>query len=195
MSVMTAPALPPDYGRPFTVADLEDFPDDGHRYELLDGNLIVTPAPAWSHQEVALSLAVLLRQACPADLRVVIAPFAVQLADDTELQPDVLVARYDDLTPKNLPTAPVLAIEVASPSTRLIDRNLKLAAFERFGAASFWLVDASSSDPMVTVFDLVDGKYEQLAEITGDQELTVTRPFPIRLRPSDLVAGLLPRDG
>lgn len=195
MSVMTAAQLPPDYGRPYTVADLAGFPDDGRRYELLDGSLIVTPAPGWAHQEAVLSLARFLWAVCPADLRVLVAPFAVELADDTELQPDVLVARYDDLTPKNLPVAPVLAVEVASPSTRLIDRNLKLSAFERFGAASFWLVDPRLSRPALTAFELVDGGYQQVAEAVGEDELEVIRPFPVRLRPSELVAGLLPREG
>jgi len=67
-----------------------------------------------------------LRASCPADLRVLIAPFAVRSAFDSEVQPDVLVTRYADLTPKNLPVAPLLAVEVLSRSTSLVDRNLKI---------------------------------------------------------------------
>jgi Uma2 family endonuclease len=55
--------------RPLTRADLDAMPDDGHRYELIDGALIVTPAPSWRHQTVVLELAVLRREACPAARR------------------------------------------------------------------------------------------------------------------------------
>src|SRR6266516_6363381 len=73
-------------GRPFSVADLEAMPDDGRRYELIDGELLVTPAPAWAHQEAAITLTELLRSACPRDLRVLIAPFAVRPDLHNELQ-------------------------------------------------------------------------------------------------------------
>ena len=66
MSVMTS-VIP--HGRPFTVGDLEGMPDDGNRYELIDGMLLVSPAPSWEHQEVGLSLFAQLRALCPPDLR------------------------------------------------------------------------------------------------------------------------------
>ena len=75
MSVMTS-VIP--HGRPFTVDDLEGMPDDGNRYELIDGMLLVSPAPGWAHQEMGLALAVHLRALCPRDLRVLVAPFAVR---------------------------------------------------------------------------------------------------------------------
>lgn len=68
------------------------------RYELLDGSVIVTPAPGRWHQTAVLTLAVLLRNSKPEDLVVLMAPFDVDLAEDTRLQPDILVARRFDLT-------------------------------------------------------------------------------------------------
>ncbi len=59
----------PAAGRPFTVDELDRMPDDGRRYELLDGALIVSPRPTTVHQEPAAELLVVLRQACPRDLR------------------------------------------------------------------------------------------------------------------------------
>ncbi len=116
MSTMTAPAgnvvIP--QGRPFTVHDLAAIADDGNRYELIDGMLTVTPAPGWAHQEMGFALGISLRAACPAELRVLLAPFAVRTAVDSEVQPDVIVTRYADLTATNLPVAPFLAVEVAS---------------------------------------------------------------------------------
>jgi Uma2 family endonuclease len=179
-------------GRPFTVADLESTPDDGRRRELLDGALLVTPAPGWAHQDAVMRLTLRLEAARPPELRVVMAPFAVQLADDTELQPDVLVARYADLTPTNLPAAPVLVVEIRSPSTALIDLNLKKAAYQRHGVAAYWIVDPDPDKPSVTVFELGADGYVELAQAVGDAELVVDRPFPIRFRPADLIAGLRP---
>lgn len=154
MGAMTATGLP--FGRPLTIDDLEQLPDDGHRYELLDGTLLVSPAPSWSHQDVVGNVYLALREACVAGYRVLLAPFAVTFGtSDTELQPDVLVARYDDLTPKNLPAAPVLAVEVRSPSTAMVDLNLKKAAYERFGVATYWIVDPEA--PSLVAYELRDG--------------------------------------
>src|SRR5215468_5919049 len=83
--------------------------------ELLDGTVLVTPTPGFSHQDAVLSLALTLRQACPAGLRVLVAPFAVRLAAQTELRPDLLVARYVDLTSDRLTEPPLLAVEVSGP--------------------------------------------------------------------------------
>ena len=87
MTVVTSPS---DVAHPFTVADLEEMPDDGRRYELIDGELLVSPAPSWAHQEAVMALSILLRQARPAGLRVLPAPFAVRPDRLNEVQPDVL---------------------------------------------------------------------------------------------------------
>jgi Uma2 family endonuclease len=191
MAVMAAVELQPS-GRPFTVADLESIPDDRHRYELLDGTLLVTPAPGWAHQDAASRLWQVLESARPPELRVIGAPFAVQLTDDTELQPDVLVARFTDLTLKNLPTAPVLAVEVRSPNTALIDQTLKKAAYARHGVSAYWIVDPDPDKPSVVVYELGPAGYVEVTQAVGDAVLAVDRPFPIRLRPSDLLVGLRP---
>jgi Uma2 family endonuclease len=68
MSVVSIAEAWPAPGKPFTVAELDRMPDDGHRYELLDGVLVVSPRPGNSHQEVAAELLGLLRAACPARL-------------------------------------------------------------------------------------------------------------------------------
>jgi Uma2 family endonuclease len=179
------------FGRPLTIEDLESMPDDGHRYELLDGTLLESPAPAWSHQDVVGRTSLALMEACVPGHRVLLAPFAVTFGTrDTELQPDVLVARYGDLTAKNLPSAPVLAVEVRSPSTALVDLNLKKAAYERFGVASYWIVDPDA--PMLVAHVLVDGAYTEVARATGDETIQLDRPFPIAVNPAQLRRGLDP---
>src|SRR5260370_3148484 len=82
-------------GRPFTVADLDRLPDDGRRYELLDGVLIVSPRPTTIHQWVAGRLARVLDAACPVDLCVVPGP-AVEIGPQTEPDPDPLAVHVAD---------------------------------------------------------------------------------------------------
>jgi Uma2 family endonuclease len=180
------------------VHDLEAMPDDGHRYELIDGVLIVTPAPGWHHQQGGGALFVQLWNACPPEFRVLSAPFGVRTSVRNELQPDILVARYTDLTPKNLPVAPVLAVEVLSGSTALNDLNNKKAAYERMGVTSYWVVDPEPPGGL-TVFELGSaggdpstGRYTEVASVRGDEKFTAERPFPITIIPARLLDGLRP---
>jgi Uma2 family endonuclease len=178
----------------FTVEDLERMPDDGLRYELLDGTLLASPAPGLWHQEVALELAIRLRAACPPELHVVIAPFEWRGSRCTALQPDVLVARHGDLLAvdggKYLAAPPVLAVEVLSPSTRRIDRLSKLSAYEDAGVASYWLVDPDPESPSLHALDLIDGRYVEVGCPSGEQAWQAQRPFPVTIAPADLVARL-----
>ena len=167
------------FGRALTRADLETMPDDGHRYELIDGVLIVSPSPRHVHQTVVGNLHVLLRSACPADLQVILAPFAVALADDTELQPDLLVAPRSQFTARELPGPPLLAIEVLSPSTRRVDLLLKRDRLQSAGVPSYWLVDPDALT--VTVLELRDGRYEEVAVLQGEAPHVLQRPFPVRI--------------
>ena len=128
-------------------------PDDGHRYELVDGAVVVTPAPS--------------------------------LAEDTKLQPDALVARLADLTDRNLPTAPLLAVEVLSPSTRLIDVNLKRARYEAVGCPSYWTFDPD--EIVLMVWELSGQAYHRVAEVTSDEVFWAALPFDVEVVPGALV--------
>ena len=180
MTVMTM--LP--QSRPLTYADLDAMPDDGHRYELIDGTLIVTPAPLRRHQRAVGELHLLLRASCPAEFEVLLAPYDVKLAEDTVLQPDLLVARRSDTTERHLPSAPLLAVEVLSPSTRLVDLNLKKARYEQAGCSSYWVVDPTV--PSVTIWELEEQTYGAATTAEGEETLAVTTPFPLVLQPTRL---------
>jgi Uma2 family endonuclease len=171
--------------RPLTRADLETMPDDGHRYELIDGALVVTPAPSEHHQDAVLELAVLLREHCPRELKVMIAPFDVALSDNTVMRPDVLVARRSDIRHQDLPVAPMLAVEVLSPSTKHIDLMLKGSRFEAAGCASYWVVDPA--EPSVVALDLREGSYVEVGFARGDDDFVAELPFPVTVRPSTLL--------
>jgi Uma2 family endonuclease len=172
-------------GRALTVADLERVPDDGHRYELVDGALVVTPAPSLRHQEVSMRLAVLLFNACPDGLTVLSAPFDVRFADDTVVQPDLLVARDVDFADDCLPGTPLLAVEILSPSTRLLDLNLKNARYEAAGVASYWALDPDV--PRLNAWELQEGRCVEVADVAGDEPWTAEQPYPVTVVPATLV--------
>lgn len=189
MMTMTATADPlgAKLNLPFTVRDLGSMPYDGRRYELIDGTLVVSPAPRLKHQTFAYRLFAVLDASCVDGLRVVGAPFAVHDGSDSmELQPDVLVGRVGDFTEDDLRAPPVLAVEVLSPSTALHDRNTKKAAYERMGVESYWILDPETLT--LTVFELdADGRYQQAAEVSGDEPYVAQRPFGVTVIPADLL--------
>lgn len=172
---------------PLTRADLNALrPAEGsERYELLDGAILVTPGPGRWHQAVVVELTVLLRTQRPEGLVVKTAPFDVVLAQDTVLQPDLLVTRREDLTDKELPGAPLLAVEVLSPSTRRIDLLLKRDRFAAAGVPSYWLIDPA--EPSVRVLELQEGIYHETQVVDGEDLVRVSAPFPLEFRPSDLL--------
>ena len=173
----------------FTIEDLEGFPSDGNRYELIEGTLHVTPAPRFAHQRAIGNLHILLRQACPAGLEVVLGPFDVVLGPDTVLEPDVLVTRPDDPTEKRLEQPPLLAIEVLSPSTRLYDLGTKRLAYEHFGVPAYWVVDVL--DPAAARITEWRWSASGVAEpiertVEGDEPFVAEYPFPVTVVPGRL---------
>jgi Uma2 family endonuclease len=171
---------------PLTKADLADRPDDGHRYELLDGVLIVTPAPSPRHQDAAFALGRLLHSHCPPELKVLMAPLDVDLAEDTLLQPDVVVFRREQADSREVHGAPLLAVEVLSPSTRRFDLHLKRSRYEAAGARSYWVVDPGEA-PSVTAWELRGGAYVEVVSVSGPDKFAAELPFPVTVVPDELV--------
>ncbi|HET7585591.1 MAG TPA: Uma2 family endonuclease [Gemmatimonadaceae bacterium] len=128
----------------YTLRDLEQFPEDGNRYELVDGVLLVTPAPALTHQVVANRLQLQLsRVLVSAGHAHVAGPGAVTVEPATQLQPDILVfpARFSPMLKWMDITEHWLAVEVLSRSSRMYDREVKRAAYFALGVRQLWLVD------------------------------------------------------
>jgi Uma2 family endonuclease len=188
MSAVTIDEAWPGFGSAFTVAELDRMPDDGHRYELLDGVLVVSPRPTTIHQFVATRLASLLDRSCPEDLSVVVEP-AVQLDARTEFDPDLVVVPLDEVGDAKFTTPPLLVVEIRSPSTALFDLNRKKMAYENFGVPSYWIVDPDPARPELTVFELRDGHYALVA--ASIQPITVAHPFEVTVVPANLTRGLL----
>ena len=176
--------------RPFTVDDLDGMPDDGRRYELVDGMLFVSAAPGWLHQRAVLRLSVLLDQACTSGFEVLTAPFAVQFGARTQLQPDLLVTESRHFSVRGLYVPPLLAVEVLSDSTRMYDRNTKRLVFERAGTPSYWLVEPSArpAEAKLEVWQAnTSGEYKLVEAVVGDEAYEASAPYPVVVRPADLV--------
>lgn len=174
-------------------AEFEAFRDgrrDHARYELLDGEILVTPSPSTPHQRSVMRLALTLGPLLPEGTELLGAPYDVLLDDaaegDTTLQPDLLVARTADLTYANLPAAPVLVVEVLSPSTWRRDLGAKRDAYARAGVAHYWVL--ATDMPSLTAYRLdPSGGYREEAHVTGDQQWATTSPVEITLCPADLI--------
>lgn len=190
MSVMTAPqfVLPAD--RPLTVSDLDDTPDDGLRYELDDGVLVVSPAPMMIHQRVLHRLEFILQTACLPEFELLPGP-GVEISEIQYRIPDLVVVRAASFadTDRTITRPPELAVEIASPSTAAYDRNRKKVVYAAFGIPAYWIVDPDPDRPSITAFGLTGGSYAEVGRATGEERFAGTSPFPVEIVPAELVAG------
>ena len=168
-----------------TRADLDALPEDGLRHELLDGSIVMTPSPGLAHQVVVGNLLVLLHPYDAPSTRLLPGPFDVALPTGDLLVPDLLLARHETLTPKDLTGVPVLVVEVLSPSTRRRDLGDKLTAYRDAGVPHYWVVDPVA--PRLVAHELVDGDYSVVGDVTGDESWTATAPVEVTIVPADLV--------
>lgn len=146
--------------------------DDGRRWELIDGELFVTPAPVPGHQRVVARLTGAL-QAHDERLLVLPAPTDIRVNERTVVQPDVAVFEPQHaslLHPESPPPVglvPDIAIEVSSPSTRRIDIVHKRRLYERSGVAEYWFVDREAEVVDVYAF----GADDDLRTSSGDEPI------------------------
>jgi Uma2 family endonuclease len=127
----------------YTVRDLESFPDDGNRYELLDGLLLVTPAPAPGHQAVVSRLILLLGNYLKPSSAQVYGPGSVEIEPTVHLEPDILVVPASEPIAKRWSEIHSwwLAVEVSGRGSLVYDRDFKYAAYTALGVRDVWRVD------------------------------------------------------
>ena len=130
----------------WTVDDVHALPDDGNRYEVIDGELLVTPAPAWRHQRAVVRLCELLGPYLQRETAgvLMVAPADVKFSMTRLVQPDVFVAPLvDGQPPEEFAEVGrlLLAVEVLSPSTARADRIAKRALFRDEGVPEYWIID------------------------------------------------------
>ena len=145
----------------YTYADYLQTPDDV-RYELIEGELIMAPAPIPRHQLIsAYFMAFLVPFVRTNGLGWIFsAPIDVHLSDTNVFQPDLIfisAAREQIIGETNIQGAPDLAIEIASTRTQTLDRTVKRELYERFGVLEYWMVD--HVEETVEVLHLENGQF------------------------------------
>jgi len=147
-------------------------PDDGKRYELINGEVFVTPSPSEKHQRVAgrlfLSMATHVEENKLG--RVYFAPFDVVLSEKHAVQPDIIfvsAARMGIIGPEYIVGPPDLLVEILSPQRVAFDRVTKFAQYAHFGVGEYWIVDPIGEN--VDVYRLVGSNYELVGAFSGDQ--------------------------
>jgi len=157
-----------------TYPELRMMPDDGKRYELIDGEVFTTPSPSEKHQRVTVNLSSSMHiHAKEHKLgKVYVAPFDVVFAEGIAFQPDILfvsTARRGIIGPEYVLGAPDLVVEILSPYRAPYDRVTKFAQYAHHGVGEYWIVDPVGET--VEVYRLAGSKYELKASLSGDQIL------------------------
>ena len=161
-----------------TWQDVQQMPDDGNRYEAIEGDLYVTPAPTTRHQRVSKRLLYALDRILerPGLGEVFIAPYGVEFPATGEgVQPDIVFVsqeRRDTITEAGIVGAPDLVVEILSPSTAGRDRTIKLRLYEREGVREYWIVDPDENAVDVWRF----------GEERTHERFTETFPVPLGTR-------------
>ena len=137
----------------YTVAELDLLPDDGNRYELLAGTLIVTSSPGAAHQGVAARLSAMFASHILESRLMLFSPGVVKLPPLTQLEPDVLIVppRFARAMPWEEITEHWLAVEILSRSSRVYEREFKRDAYLAIGVREVWLVDVPERSVEVCV--------------------------------------------
>jgi Uma2 family endonuclease len=141
---MSAPVVyrPP----PLTYSEYRSLPDDGKRYELMEGDLFVSLAPSTRHQTVSRRLQFALMQALevPGLAQIFNAPVDVIFEPTSVVQPDIVIvgaARQSIITARALEGVPDVVVEILSPGSHDRDEHLKRRLYERFAVPEYWVVD------------------------------------------------------
>jgi len=152
--------------QPVTYDDYAAMPDDGKRYEIIDGVLeLMYPGPMAVHQAISSELEFILKQSCRSDYAIFYAPFDVILSKVNVVQPDILMihrSRIDIVKPHGVEGAPDLVVEILSPSSRKRDKVVKAGVYAKHQVPEYWLVDPETRT--LEQYRL-DGERYQLAEI------------------------------
>ena len=156
---------------PMTYHEYALLPQDRNRYEVLDGELYMTPSPSLRHQRMVHRLTVILSQYVEAagSGELLFAPLDVLLSETNIVQPDILFLGGSKIPPraaKNIQVAPDLVIEVVSESSIEQDRVHKKRIYARHGISQYWIVDPDNRT--FEVFELAGSEYRLAGSFAGD---------------------------
>ncbi len=158
----------------WTYEDWLNFPDDGWKYEIIEGVLFMAPPPAINHQRSSFKLARIMADYAETNHlgEILEAPVGVRLpGHPVPLQPDIVFVKKERqaiIGLQNVEGAPDLIVEILSPSNANYDRDDKLKLYQQTGVREYWLVDYQAKT--IQVYTLVEGVYQ----LTGDYATTDT---------------------
>lgn len=176
-----------------TWDDVLQMPEDGNRYEAIEGELYVTPAPSSRHQRASVALTVALHKILVGGGHGELfhAPYGVKFPSTGEgVQPDLIfvsATRHDIILPAQIEGVPDLVVEILSPSTGGRDRGVKRKLYERQGVPEYWIVDAEAGAVEVWRFGAGEARSERFTdrvpvrvgdEAVGDLDLGEVFPRP-----------------
>lgn len=186
---MTDPLVRPEYGGAWTIEDLRRLPDDGFRYEIIDGSLLVSPPPAKPHFRVTTRLRNLLHAQAPDDLVVGENAGVAMAKRRTYRIPDIVVLRasaIDGDESEFHPADVVLAVEVVSPNSGGDDLVMKRYQYGKAGIPHYWIVDQRKRTLTVLRHDGAEG-YDDVATVAPGESWHTDEPFPLTLDPADFL--------
>ena len=164
-----------------TIEDLEAMPDDGRRYELLGGSIVVNAAPRPRHQVALAALYELVRSACPAGHVALFAPVDLDLPGGQRVEPDLVVVPHSSVGEERLSLPVLLVVELISPSTAVWDTVAKRQAYAEAGIPHYWMVDTRKGRESFVALRLEGDGYVSVVEsphrIEADDPLTVSAPL------------------
>lgn len=166
-----------------TIADLEATPDDGRRYELIGGAIVMTPAPEVPHQRVSRRLQRLIEDAWPEEMEVFAAPIDLDLPGGQRVQPDIVVVPRG-WTGKRLGLPVSLVVEIVSAGSTTHDRVTKRGTYAEAGIPHYWIVDLPRGS--ITCLTLAGQGYDVVVEgpvVTAESPVSLTINLPALLRP------------
>jgi Uma2 family endonuclease len=190
MSSNLSPSIPP--GK--IVLTYDDYcllPNDRNRYEILDGDFFVTPAPRVNHQRISRRLLRFLDDHVLANNlgEIFAAPIDVILAPTTVVQPDLIFIAHDRahiITERAIEGAPTLVVEILSPTTQQIDRVTKAQLYAKYGVPHYWLIDPDQH--VIEAYGLSGEQYNLVTRVQ-DADLFTSSVFPgLSIQISDLWA-------
>ncbi len=160
---------------PLTYDDYALLPQDRSRYEILEGELYMTPSPILLHQFALVRLAMILSTYVDVNRLglVLVAPVDVLLSDFNIIQPDILYlhgSKIPPLTAKNLQVVPDLVVEILSPTSIEQDRIHKMRIYARHGIPHYWIVDPDGRT--FEVYELAGSDYRLAGSFAGDAAAT-----------------------
>lgn len=160
--------------QPVTYEVYAAMPDDGQRYEVIEGVLeVMSPSPTFTHQDISMQLTFSFFRHCESDYKILSAPLDVILSNTNVLQPDLILihrSRLHIVTSRGIEGVPDLVVEILSPGSRKRDKVKKLTVYEKHGVPEYWIID-----PQTRVLEQYQmdesGLYRLLNLFEGDERI------------------------